>query len=206
LLAFRMPGILKTYKYVRFETVVKTIITKNGILNFINYMSVASMLFKIKSIIIFLLIFMYSLSVQAQCNLKTTNDPCDDLVTRSAYYENVSSIPGNLKVKIEQNITYRDTSMALFILLKPGYKSCFGKESKISLKSGNDFITLPLSGQIICRNEGEKLIDYSKMTKESIDFLKRHAINKIRVYYNNSYDDFVIDKQDYFIRTLQCFQ
>ena len=161
---------------------------------------------KMKSIIAFSLVFVFSLSVKAQCSLKTSEDPCDDIITRSAGFEKVSSLPGILKLRIEQNITYKDTSMALYILLKPGNRSCFGKESKISIKSGNDFITLPLSGQIICKEEGEKLVDYSEMTKGTIAFLKGHTINRVRVYYNNSYDDFVIEKQDYFIKTLKCFE
>ncbi len=158
-----------------------------------------------KLITAFFLIFVFSVSVKAQCGLKTIKDPCDDIITRSAYYVNVSSKPGVLKLKIEQNITYRDTSTALFILLTPSYKCCFGKESRISIKSGDDIITIPFSGETKCKSEGEKLSDYAVMTRGNIEFLKAHTISSIRVYYTNSYDDFVIKKQDYFIRTLMCF-
>jgi hypothetical protein len=158
-----------------------------------------------KSITAFFLIFVLSVSVKAQCSLKTIKDPCDDIVTRSAYYENVSSKPGVLKLKIEQNITFRDTSTALFILLTPSYKCCFGKESRISIKSGDDIITIPFSGKTICKSEGQKLTDYAELTKGNIEFLKAHTISSIRVYYTDSYDDFVIKKRDYFIRTLMCF-
>lgn len=158
-----------------------------------------------KSIIVSFLIFVLSIPVKAQCSLKTIKDPCDDIVTRSAYYENVSSKPGVLKLKIEQNITIRDTSTALFILLAPTYKCCFGKESRISIKSGDEIITIPFSGKTNCKSEGEKLTDYAVMTRAVIDFLKAHTISSIRVYYTDSYDDFVIKKRDYFIRTLMCF-
>ncbi len=158
-----------------------------------------------KSITAFFLIFVLSISVKAQCRLKTIKDPCDDIVTRSAYYENVSSKPGVLRLKIEQNITFRDTSTSLFILLTPSYKCCLGKESKLSIKSGDDIVTIPFSGKTICKSEGEKLTDCAELTKGNIEFLKAHTISTIRVYYTDSYDDFVIKKQDYFIRTLMCF-
>ena len=162
---------------------------------------------KMKSAITTLfLIFFLHVSGKAQCSLKTTKDPCDDIVTRSAIYETVSGTPRVLKLKIEQNITFKDTSTRLFILLTPSFKSCLGTESKISINSGKDVIVLPFSGQITCKGEGEKLIDYAEMTKGSIDFLKGHTISSVRVTYINSYDDFVIKKQDYFIRTLKCFE
>lgn len=170
------------------------------------YQSMLKMSEILKSIITIFFAFVLSQAVNAQCSLKTSKDPCDDIVTRSAYYENVSGKPSALKLKIEQNINYKDTSTTLFILLTPSYKSCFGKESKISIQSGNDVIILPFSGQVTCKSEGEKLTDYAEMTKSNIEFLKAHTINTIRVYYINSYDDFVIKKQDYFIRTLKCFE
>lgn len=161
---------------------------------------------KMKSAITLFLIFFLPLSVKAQCSLKTTKDPCDDIVTRSAVYENVTGTPRALKLKIEQNITFKDTTTRLFILLTPSFKSCLGTDSKISINSGKDIIVLPFSGQITCKGEGEKLIDYVELTKDSVDFLKGHIINSVRVTYINSYDDFVIKKQDYFIRTLKCFE
>jgi hypothetical protein len=160
---------------------------------------------KMKSIITTFLISVISFSAVAQCNLKISMHPCEDIVTRSLGYENVCSKPCVLKLKIEQNIANKDTSTSLFIFLTPSYKSCFGKESRIVMKSGNDVIDLPFSGQITCKNEGEKLINYAEMSKGDISFLKEHTINTIRVYYTNSYDDFIIKKQDYFIRNLKCF-
>jgi hypothetical protein len=158
-----------------------------------------------KSVITIFFVLVFSLSVRAQCSLKTTKDPCEDIVTRSVYYENVSSKPSVLKLKIEQNITYKDTSTSLFILISPTYKSCFGKESKILIRSGNDVINLPFSGQVTCKGEGEKLVNFAEMSRRNINFLKDHTISTIRVYYTNSYDDFVIKKPDYFIRNLKCF-
>ncbi len=196
-------GELKTIRKVNIENDIRLILIKWSLLPVlsINYKYAG----KIRSAITFFFIFFLSLQIKAQCSLKTTKDPCDDIVTRSAYFENVSTKPSDLKLKIEQNITFRDTTIALVILLTPSYRCCFGQESKILIKSGNDIITLHFTGQTICRDEGEKLSDYAKLNRESVDFLKSHTISSIRIYYTNSYDDFEIKKQDYFIRTLRCF-
>jgi hypothetical protein len=194
---------LKTISGINIKNDIRLILTKRSLLPVlsINF----KYAWKIRSAITFSFIFFLSLQIKAQCSLKTTKDPCDDIVTRSAYFENVSTKPSDLKLKIEENITFKDTTIALVVLLTPSYRCCFGQESRILIKSGNDIITLHFTGQTICRDEGEKLTDYAKLTRESVDFLKSHTISSIRVYYTNSYDDFVVRKQDYFIRTLRCF-
>jgi hypothetical protein len=157
-----------------------------------------------KLILLFSFVILSScISILGQCNIKTKKDALTGLVTRSSGWEVVSK---GLKLQIFQVIIKKDTTMSLQIIVTPTVMTCFGKDSRIEFKSGEDFITIPLSGENKCESFGGAMINFGFLRqKEDIIFLKQHIVEMARVYFTEGYSDYTIKKTDYFIRILNCF-
>lgn len=143
------------------------------------------------------------ISLLGQCNIKTEKNAFDGHVKRSSGWEVVSR---GLKFEVIQMILEGDTSMSLFVFVTPASMTCFGRDSKISLKSGEDVITIPLNAGIKCESAGGALINYGFLENENVNFLKQHIVEMVRVYFTEGYYDYTIKKTDYFIRILNCFE
>ena len=139
--------------------------------------------------------------------LKTTKDSFDGTIARKTDLETVcrSFKEGTAKLSITQYIADKDTTMILFIYLEPTSMSCFGSDSKVMLKSGDDIISIKLEGDIDCKSAGDILMNYGQLSKEDITFLKQHNIEIMRLYFTEGYANYTINKPNYFIKTLNYF-
>jgi hypothetical protein len=168
-----------------------------------------------------LFIWLFAHQLNGQCVLKTEKDSFTGLITRSTNYElvgNTARRNGELRFKVTQ-IFEKDTTIRLYLKIHRTTRRCFGAESKIMLKFGEEIFTLGLSQMNDC---GINLQDYVELSPDTIIYLTEKKISAIRIKYANGFDvfdDFAVtnvrdekwhthfeNKSDYFIRTLKCFE
>lgn len=181
---------------------------------------------KLKILVIILLVLQPDLTAQkitnSQCKWqKNEVDPFTKVRQRTTEWERVgfnnmfnTSLRGNVKFAISEQISENDTVYSLWINAFTGEVVCFNDQSVVLIKSGETIITFPLLAGINC---GNSLTNYSVFSPADMEFLRSNPIDLLRVQFSGE-GNFIINldiktinrysklTDDYFIRTLNCFK
>lgn len=174
-----------------------------------------------RSLITIIILCSFAVSTNGQCDWDKSNgeDPFTGVIKKGTNWENIArSTSGSVSFKVVE--FPQDSTIYLYVKvgLPQNIQSirCFDGESKIMLKSGDNVITLNFLGEIDC---GSLLTNYCELSSGIIETLRNSCIEMLRVVFAEGQRDFVIldtakkrqneydiNKGNYFIRTLKCFE
>jgi hypothetical protein len=149
---------------------------------------------------------MFSLPAMSQCEMDIQKTFGSSIESRSTKPQLVGKVgrSGEMYFYLAEysNSDTKEKSMKLCITINRSTDKCLIPESKIEIKTNEATVELKFAGKNVC---GNHLFTYAILNPETVSFLKERIIESIKVFYESDSDDFSLEDNSYFFKTLKCF-
>jgi hypothetical protein len=159
-----------------------------------------------KLTILLLLFILFSFPAMSQCEMDIQKVFGTSIESRSTKPQLVGKVgrSGEMYFYLAEylNQNTKEKSMKLCVTINRSTDKCLTAESKIEIKTNEAIVELKFAGKNEC---GNHLFTYAVLNTETVSFLKDKIIESIKVYYKSDFDDFSLEDNSYFFKTLKCF-